>query len=159
GLTVQLSADAGVSTVGATTNVWKWADQQTADNSHASDVFQGTSSATTLLQPKLIANQLNGLPVVRFDGDTNGGGGNADWMQSTDDMTNMITRPKWTIFTVFKATAILRTNPSASFVSDAVYGDSNGYMGLHLKKTTSPASDQLYAYNFGTSDNIAPVAA
>lgn len=58
GLKLWLKADAGVTLNGSTVSQW---DDQSGNGNHA-------SQSTASYQPTFVANQLNGKPVLRFDG-------------------------------------------------------------------------------------------
>jgi hypothetical protein len=101
GLKLWLRADAGVTLAGGTSYVSAWQDQS-GTNNHA-------LQSTTASQPLFVAGDVNGLPVLRFDG-TN------DWLSFTTRLT--------TIRTVFW---VVRENPSATNGYRFLLGDVSTY--------------------------------
>ena len=73
GLKLWLKADAGVTLHPGTSYVSSWQDQSGQGN-HA-------TQATSTAQPLRVGGQVNGLPVLRFDGST-------DWLAFTTRITN-----------------------------------------------------------------------
>src|SRR5690242_11616804 len=71
-LTARFDAGAGV-TISSGTSISQWDDLQTSDNTNHPGIGSNVFQSNTALQPKLVAGQVNGLPVVRFDGDTSAG--------------------------------------------------------------------------------------
>jgi hypothetical protein len=100
GLKLWLKADTGVGLVGATSSVSSWQDQSGSAN-HA-------AQATVSAQPTLVPGQVNGLPVLRFDG-------NSDWVQFASRITGLRT-----VFWV------VRQDPAATPGWRYLLGDSTG---------------------------------
>jgi len=147
GLKVHLDAGVGVTSSGG--SVSQWSDQ----SGNSNHVYQATAAN----QPALFASVINGLPVVRFDGNLASGGVNADFMLSTNTLASMITNNAYTTFTVFKPTTVFR-NTSPGYTNDVVFGDSHGYVALALRKPGTLPAASLYAYNFSSTDDQAIVA-
>ena len=106
GLALWLKADAGTFTDFAGTTaatdgdtVFLWKDQETTTGSN--DAFAPNDGAGTAIladaTPTWVDNQVNGLPVVRFDGED--ASNDRLYLQDTPLSTNP---DQWTIFVVFK---------------------------------------------------------
>ena len=127
--------DAGVTLATDGETVQQWNDQSGAGRNLA----QGTSGA----RPTLVANVLNGKPVIRFDGTD-------DVLQSSAALSSFITAAAGTFFVV----GILRANNTdnaTEYENDAAFQDVSGNVYLSFR-TSNPRTRSV---NFDGSADVA----
>lgn len=120
-----------------------WIDSST-DANHISAASAGE-------RPTLTSNQFpTGLPGVSFDGVDKYLGGSA---VDTPLMTDLISKPAFEVYTVFKVRSISTANASV-WDNDAIWCSTDGNLGLHVSNYGGTNRLYLFAYSSGSDTSI-----